>query len=265
MKREDYDVYLQNLNRVSYTLTQFPHLPTERSVTPPTAGMPTLRRYASIDEGANFPAAPPLPAKSEAAGEAVRSVPAAPIKKEDSDTPIDDGGGVNFPPSAAPPLPAEEGEAGEAFRHMSSTAPIKNEDYDASTDEEVNFHAPRPSRDREKRRRMDDGDGVDGASNHDGADGGENGKSSPDRECVNDEGSQGGYGGEYPSSANGGMIRAGGGVDDAQHTGQQGGGAQQSSTEGVPDESDTDSVDHVLREDYDIFDGNISFCCQNCR
>ena len=221
--------------------------------------MPTLRR--DIDEGANLPAAPSLPSESEA-GEAVLSIPAAPIiKKEDE--------GVEFP--AAPPLPAE-GEAGDAVQHMPTTPIIKKEDYDASTDEEVNFHAPRPSRDREKRRRMDDVNGVDGAGNHDWVDGGEDGMRSPVRECGNDEHRRGEQDGEYPSSTNGGMIRAGGGLDDGgvqshhQHTGQhQWGGVQQSSVECAPDEGDADSVDHVLREDYDIFDGNISFCCQNCR
>ena len=214
-----------------------------------------------IDDGANFPTAPSLPTESEA-GEAILYTPAAPIiKKEDE--------GVNFPA-----VPAQ-GEAGNAVQeHIMPTTPIKTEDYDA--DKEENFHAPRPSRDREKRRRVDDGDAVDGAGNHDWVDdGGENGKRSPSvRECGNVEHQRGEQDGEYPSSANGGTILACGRVDDGgvqshhQHTGQQLGGVQvqhQSSVEFAPDGSDADRVDHVLREDYDIFDGNIAFCCQNCR
>lgn len=226
------------------------------------ASMPTLRR--DIDDGANFPAAPSLPAESDAC-EAVLSIPTAPIviKKEDE--------GVNFP--AAPPLPAEGG-AGEddAVPHMPTTPIKKEEDYDASTDEEVNFHAP----DREKRRRVDDLDGVDGADDHDRVDGGGgDGKIGPVRgeSRDNDERRRGGQDGEYPSpSANGGMIRAGGGVDGGdmqshrRRAGQRVGGEEQrSSVERAPDGSDADSVDHVLREDYDVFDGSISFCCQNCR
>ena len=154
-----------------------------------------------IDDGANFPTAPSLPTESEA-GEAILYTPAAPIiKKEDE--------GVNFPA-----VPAQ-GEAGNAVQeHIMPTTPIKTEDYDA--DKEENFHAPRPSRDREKRRRVDDGDAVDGAGNHDWVDdGGENGKRSPSvRECGNVEHQRGEQDGEYPSSANGGTILACGRVDD---------------------------------------------------
>jgi hypothetical protein len=187
---------------------------------------------------------------------------------------------VKFPP----PLPRMDGGVGDGANYdrvddnedNKSHAGVKVEMHDASTDEDGNFPPPPSSREREKRRRVDGG--GDGGANFDSVhDNGEESTllswvdgniKSQGQECGGDNQRQEDEVSLSPS--NGGMHP--GGVDmqnleegSLPHTVGEQWGVQQSSIEGAPVESDADSVDHVLTEDYDVFDGSISFCCQNCR
>ena len=248
--------------------------------------MPTTINHASADEDVKFPPPPPrMDGGGVGDGANYDRVDddeddkSSGIKVKIHDDSDDED--ANFPP---PPPRMDGGGVGDGANYDSvdddeddkSHAAIKVEVYDASTDEDVNFPPHPSSREREKRRRVDGG-GDDGANFDSVEDNGEESTllswvdgniKSQGQECSGDNQGQEVEGSLSPG--NGGM-RAGG-VDmqnleegSLPHTVGERGGVQQSSIEGAPVESDADSVDHVLTEDYDVFDGSISFCCQNCR